>query len=172
MRKRKTIFFMIVTLILILFGIWYYFFAINRDINGLTKKDVRQAEKTLVSYINTRNSQEHDKSLTFLSKFYVDKKEDMQKMFELGSGIVYDDFQADYIEENCKINLGYMQKREEYAEYISDTKIVYFTCSFTVVARQKGSELGSGLTANMKYEEYGYYLVKEQGQWKILDWGY
>ena len=172
MRKRKIIFFMAVTLVFILFGSWYYFFAINKDINGLTKKDVWQAEKTLISYINTLNLQEHDKGLTLLSKFYVDKKEDMQKMFELGSGIIYDDFQADYIEQSCKINLGYMQEREQYAEYIPGAKIVYFVCSFTAVARQEGSELGSGYTANMKYEEFGYYLVKEQGQWKILSWGY
>lgn len=159
-------------LILILCGIWYYFFTINKDINGLTKEDVWQAEKTLNSYIDTINSQEHDVGLTFLSEFYVDKQEDMQTIFELGSGIIYDNFQTDYIEENCKINLGYMQEREPYAEYIADTKIVYFTCSFTVVARQEGSELGSGYTANMKYEEFGYYLVKEQGQWKVLSWGY
>ena len=159
-------------LILISFGIWYYFFAIYKDINGLRKEDVWQAEKTLNSYIDTINSQEYDVGLTFLSEFYVDKQEDMQKMFELGSGIVYDDFKADYIEENCKINLGYMQERELYAQYIADTKIVYFTCSFTVVARQEGSELGSGYTANMKYEEFGYYLVREQGQWKVLSWGY
>ena len=83
MRKRKIIFFMAVTLVFILFGSWYYFFAINKDINGLTKKDVWQAEKTLISYIDTLNLQEHDKGLTLLSKFYADKKEDMQKMFEL-----------------------------------------------------------------------------------------
>lgn len=36
----------------------------------MTKGDIRQVEKTLISYIDAVNSQQHEKSLSFLSEFF------------------------------------------------------------------------------------------------------
>lgn len=169
MKKR---FIFVMTAILILAGIALYCLMLREDANGLTKNEIRQAKKALHAYISTQNAQEYDKSLALLSVIYSEQLDIMRKMLEGSSGIIYDDFQADYTEEICRNELDSVRRNELYDDFIVNHKVIYFTCSFTVLARQEGSELGSGFDADMRYEEYGYFLVKENGQWRILSWGY
>ena len=154
-------------------GILYYFYAVDKDKNGLTKQDVAQAEKALLAYIALENQGDSSGCLGCLSEFYADELERKRQSYELGSGIILEGFHAEY-----DIDLRYRQIKSlrgwgsAVAEYKPEAKVIYFSCSFSVVEKQTGSALGSGMTAGQNYVNYGYCLIKENGQWKILTNGY
>ena len=154
-------------------GIIYYFYAIDKDKNGLTKQDVAQAEKALMAYIALRNQGDIEGSLNCLSEFYADELENWRKAYELGSGIILDDFHAEYDIDLSYRHIGYVRGwGSRVAEYKLEAKVIYFSCSFSVVEKQTGSALGSGMEAGEKCVGYGYWLIKENGKWKILTNGY
>lgn len=78
----------ILILVLALGGVSYYSFAIHKDINGLSAKDIRQAEKALLSYVDAVNEREYEKALSCLSAFYAENLGANQQMLESGSGIL------------------------------------------------------------------------------------
>lgn len=154
-------------------GIFYYFYAVEKDKNGLTKQDVARAEKALLAYIALRNQGDISGSLSCLSEFYADELERERKSYELGSGIILEDFHAEYDIDLSYRQIGYVRGTgSRYAEYKPEAKIIYLSCSFSVVEKQTGSALGSGMEAGANYVNYGYWLIKENGQWKILANGY
>lgn len=154
-------------------GILYYFYAIDKDKNGLTKQDVAQAEKALLAYIALENQGDISGCLSCLSEFYADELERWRKSYELGSGIILEDFHAEYDIDLSYRHIGYVRRGTgRFVEYKPEAKVIYFSCSFSVVEKQTGSALGSGLEAGEKLVNYGYWLIKENGQWKILANGY
>lgn len=154
-------------------GIFYYFYAVGKDKNGLTKQDVAQAEKVLLGYIALRNQGDIEGSLNCLSEFYADELEKERKSYELGSGIILEGFHAEYDIDLSYRCIGYVRGGGSWvAEYKPEAKVIYFSCSFSVVEKQTGSALGSGMEAGENYVNYGYWLIKENGQWKILANGY
>lgn len=154
-------------------GIFYYVYVVDKDKNGLSRRDVARAQKTLQAYITSMNQRDVSGSLSYLSEYYADELESWRKSYELGSGIVLEDFHAEYNRElNCQ-QLEYVRGAErQFAGYKPEAKMIYFSCSFYVVERQTGSALGSGLEAGASYEEYGYWLIQENGKWKIFANGY
>lgn len=154
-------------------GILYYFYAVDKDKNGLTRKDVAQAEKALLKYIALRNQGDVSGCLSCLSEFYAEESESMRESYELGSGVILEDFHAEYDIDLSYRQIGYVRGTgRPFAEYKPEAKVIYFSCSFSVVEKQTGSALGSGMEAGENYVGYGYWLIKENGKWKILTNGY
>lgn len=154
-------------------GMFYYFYAVDKEKNGLTKQDAAQAEKALMAYIELRNQGDIEGSLNCLSEFYADELERERKSYELGSGIIWEDFHAEYDIDLSHRQIGYVRGwGSRVAEYKPEAKVIYFSCSFSVVEKQTGSALGSGMEAGANYVNYGYWLIKENGKWKILTNGY
>lgn len=150
-------------------GIFYYFYAVDKDKNGLTKQDVAQAKKALLAYIALGNQGDIDEILNCLSEFYADELERQRKSYEYTKGIIFEDFHAEY-----DVDLSYRHIKSlrgwgsAVAEYKPEAKVIYFSCSFSVAGSAQSSAMGAG----EKHEGYGYCLIKENGKWKILTMGY
>ena len=150
-------------------GILYYFYAIDKDKNGLTKQDVAQAEKALLAYIASRNQGDISGSLNCLSEFYADELERQRKAYEYEDGHIFEDFHAEYDSDLSYRHIKSLRGwGSAVAEYKPEAKVIYFSCSFSVA----GSAQSSAMEAGEKHVGYGYCLIKENGQWKILTNGY
>ena len=150
-------------------GIFYYFYAVDKDKNGLTKQDVAQAKKALLAYITLKNQGDIDESLNYLSEFYADELERQRKSYEYTNGRIFEDFHAEYDIDLSYRHIGYVRRGTgRFVEYKPEAKVIYFSCSFSVA----GSSQSSAMEAGTHYVEYGYWLIKENGKWKILTNGY
>lgn len=167
--KWKKIALIGITILLAAGGILYYFYAVDKDKNGLTKKDVEQAEKALLEYITLRNQGNVSGCLNCLSEFYTDELESWRTAYERENGLIFKDFCAEYDSDLSRRQVGYLRGQgSRIAEYKPEAKVVYFSCSFSVT----GSAQSSALETGANYAEYGFLLIKENNKWKLLANGY
>ena len=167
--KWKRIALISIIILLVAGGTLYYFYAIDKDKNGLTKQDVVQAEKALLAYIALGNQGDISGCLSCLSEFYADELESWRKAYEYEDGLIFEDFHAEYDIDLSYRHIGYVRRGTgRFAEYKPEAKVIYFSCSFSVA----GSAQSSAMEAGAHYVEYGYWLIKENGKWKIFTNGY
>lgn len=171
---------MIAALILLLAagGARYYTYAVKEDSNGLTKKDIAEAQEALYSYVDAKNIGEYDTCITGLSDLYKKESygndtERILQSYTYESNIALHDFEAEYNADTASVHIGsYASGGEERKEYLADKKTVYFSCDFWVEVKEEGPALSSVFHNGDTRSDYGYLLVKENGDWKIISNGY
>lgn len=159
-------------------GILHYTYAVKEDINGLTKKDIAEAQEALYAYIEADNAGEYDTCIAGLSdyykkEYYANDTERILQSYTYESNIAFRDFEAEYNEDTASTHLSYyVNGLVERKEYLADKKAVYFSCDFWVEVKENGPELSSAFDNGDTLSDYGYLLVKENGDWKIISNGY
>lgn len=153
MKKRQISILAVFVLLFAAGGILYYTYAVQEDANGLTKKDIAEAQEALYTYIEADNAGEYDTCIAGLSdyykyEYYNNDTERILQSYTYESNVVFRDFEAEYNADTASTHLGYyVNGLTERKEYLADKKAIYFSCDFWIE-------------------------VKENGDWKIISTGY
>ncbi len=181
MKKRYIVLISLCILLLVAGGFLYCSYAVFTDSNGLTKKEAADAEKTLCAYIDALHSGNIDFVINTLSDYHVETYgndlDRVRQIYEdISSFYIYENFQCQYDKQaTAKLASSYINSGDELrSETLSGEKMIYLSCAFYLRFAEDTPEnmKTSGELEVPLFSGYGYYMVYENGGWKIVDYGY
>ena len=179
-RMKKRYMIALIALFILLLGgggFLYCSYAVFTDSNGLTKKDVADAENTLCAYVDALHSGNIDFVMNTLADYHMEMHgndpERVRQLYEdTSSFYVYEDFQCQYDEQTSARQVP--SDSESRPEALAGKKMIYLPCAFDLRFAEDTPEnmKTSGEIEVPLFSGYGYYMVRENGGWKIVDYGF
>ncbi len=149
-RLKTALSLMVLAVIVLSSSVWIAHNYFIKDVNGLTKWDVEQAKKVVIEFLNANNR--------------GDEAAVRKHMYDNASSInilaqgTYELYNLDYASDNLTYYYAYKYMERHDLEI---NKCIYL----------QGKLSGKVHSIELKDVIYGFYLVRESGEWKLYDWG-
>lgn len=169
MRKRVKIFSVILTVALLIGIPVVYFQCIKTDKNGFTAWDIKKGIHTGKSFFSAINKEDKETVKRLYSEEAMlrrGSKENWEQFISSVFEVTHDNVIVDYEPDKQVGELSSIKY-----QYGKESEIMYLTSDFDLVYREKKESVGAWIDG-YHYESLGIYLIKIDGKWKILDWGY
>lgn len=169
MKRKSKIFFIILGISVLILTPVIYLFYVKTDVNDFTKHDIKKGIHVAKSYFLAINEEDKETVKKILSKEFVERigtEERLEQYIDSGMDVIFHNVTVSYEPEQQvgeSDGLKYL--------YGKDTKIIYLSAEFDLAYREEKESVGAWINGH-HYESMGVWLIKNDGKWKVLDWGY